>query len=167
MSPFHEQKPIPSQASVWIQRWALSLAVYQYCIVFKSTAAHGNADAMSRLLLPNSGKQEPPVPAETILLMEHLDRYPITALQIRQWTRRDSLLARVLHQVQEGWSEHCAEEDLRSFASRSTELSMEDGCLLWGNRVVVPPQRRKQILAELHSGHPGVSRMKSLAQMFV
>ena len=79
LSLFHEQRAIPSQASARIQRWVLSLAAYQYAIVFKSTANHGNADAMSRLPLPGSGEREPPVPAETILLMEHMDRSPVAA----------------------------------------------------------------------------------------
>ena len=47
------------------------------------------------------------------------------------------------------------------------ELSTQAGCLLWGNRVIVPPPGRQLILDELHAGHPGVSRMKSLARMFV
>ncbi len=32
---------------------------------------------------------------------------------------------------------------------------------------MVPPPGRAQVLKELHGGHPGVSRMKSLARMFV
>ena len=47
LSLFYEQRAIPSQASAQIQRWALSLAAYQYAIVFKLTANHGNADAIS------------------------------------------------------------------------------------------------------------------------
>ena len=164
---FHKQKAIPSQASAQIQCWVLALAAYQYQIVFKSTASHGNADATSCLPLLSGGELEPPVPTETILLMEHLDRSPITALQIKQWTGCDPLLATVIRQVQEGWPEHCTAEELRPFASRSTELSVHDGCSLWRNHVIAPLQGRKQILAELHSGHLGVSHMKSLAQMFV
>ena len=146
LSLFHEQRAIPSQASAQIQHWALSLAVYPYAILFKSTANHGNADAMSQLPLPGSGEREPPVPAETILLMEHMDRSPVAAHQIRQWTNRDPLLSRVVHQVQKGWPEHCAAEELKPFASRSTELSVQDGCLLWGIRVVVPPKARSKFL---------------------
>ena len=44
---------------------------------------------------------------------------------------------------------------------------MEDDCILWGSRVVVPPPGRSLILQELHEGHPGISRMKSLARMVV
>eukprot|EP00731_Ephydatia_muelleri_P000397 Em0001g397a len=48
-----------------------------------------------------------------------------------------------------------------------SELSVEDGCILWGSRVVVPPPGRVPIIKILHDGHPGVSRMKSLARSVV
>ena len=44
---------------------------------------------------------------------------------------------------------------------------MEDDCILWGNRVVVPAAGRARVMEELHTGHPGISRMKSLTQSFV
>ena len=38
----------------------------------------------------------------------------------------------------------------------------------FGVRVnIVPPPLRRSILCELHEGHPGTSRMKCLARMFV
>lgn len=50
-----------------------------------------------------------------------------------------SFPCRVLHLVREGWPQAVAEE-LWPFASRIAELSVQDGCLLWGNQVVVPSQ---------------------------
>ena len=38
---------------------------------------------------------------------------------------------------------------------------------MWGARVVVPPQGRNAVLQQLHEGHPGMTRMKSLARMYV
>ena len=38
---------------------------------------------------------------------------------------------------------------------------------MWGNRVVVPQAGRKKVMEQLHDGHPGTSRMKSLARSFV
>ena len=40
-------------------------------------------------------------------------------------------------------------------------------CILLGSRVIVPEAGRKAILEELHRGHQGMSRMKSLARMYV
>ena len=38
---------------------------------------------------------------------------------------------------------------------------------MWEHRVVVPPPGREHLLVELHEGHPGISRMKSLAGSIV
>lgn len=43
----NEHKPIPQMASVGVQRWALTLAAYEYLIVHKAGTAHANADALS------------------------------------------------------------------------------------------------------------------------
>ena len=163
---FDEGRAIPAQASARIQRWALTLAAYHYVLAFKTTAQNGNADAMSRLPLPEPAC-EPPIPAETVLLMEHMNMSPVTAVHIRRWTSCDPVLSRVLKMVQEGWPEPCQDKELQPFASRRAELSVQDGCILWGSKVVIPPPGRKQLLEELHMGHPGVGRMKSLARMFI
>jgi hypothetical protein len=49
---------------------------------------------------------------------------------------------------------------------RRYELSVEEGCLLWGNRVVVPQKGRK-VLEMLHEAHPGIVRMKGFARGYV
>ena len=50
---------------------------------------------------------------------------------------------------------------------RRDELSVEDSCLLWGRRVVIPDNLQKDILTELHECHPGMCRMKALARSYV
>ena len=44
---------------------------------------------------------------------------------------------------------------------------MEEGCLLWGIRVVVPQWLRAKLLDELHKEHPGIVRMKSVARSYM
>ena len=46
-------------------------------------------------------------------------------------------------------------------------VSVHDGCLLWGTKVVVPAPGRNKIANELHEAHPGITRMKALARSFV
>ena len=55
----------------------------------------------------------------------------------------------------------------RPYYSRRQELSVESNCLLWGNRVIIPPQGRKLILEELHVSHPGIECMKWLAKAYL
>ena len=44
---------------------------------------------------------------------------------------------------------------------------MQDGCLLFGSRVIVPPPGRDKVMTLLHEGHPGVVQMKGLARSYV
>ena len=159
-------KPTPIMASPRLQRWILLLSGYEFEIKYRPGSHNSNADAMSRLPVP-SKIQDPPVPGEIINLVEHLEGTPVTAKQIKLWTSRDVILAKVLNHVLYGWPEATQEEALKPFFNRKEELSVQDGCLLWGSRVIVPTQGRSLVLQELHQSHPGVSRMKALARMFV
>ena len=162
---FNHSKTLSPQTSARIQRWALTLASYEYTIACRKTEHHANADAMSRLPLPDT----PPttaVPPELVLMVEGLQEAPITAAQITHITKRDVLLAKVARCVLEGWPE-TPEDELRPFWMRRLELSVHDGCVVWGGRVVVPARYREHFLSELHGGHPGASRMKSLARGLV
>ena len=74
-------------------------------------------------------------PEETVLFLE-LDPKPVSATQIKAWTRCDPILAKVYQYTASGWPEEEVEEPLKPFASRKAELSLEDGVVLWGARVV-------------------------------
>ena len=61
-----------------------------------------------------------------------------------------------------GW-----EENLKPFYNRRLELSLFNGIIMLGTRVVVPTKFQGQILDEIHSGHLGVVKMKSVARTYV
>ena len=42
------------------------------------------------------------------------------------------------------------------------ELSIHDGCLMWGTTVIIPSVYHQALLEELHSAHSGVVRMKAV-----
>ena len=134
-------------------------------MTFRDTKAHANADALSRLPLhvETTTVETPP---ELVLLAEHLQDSPVTAKDIRAWTEKDPILSRVFQFLLQGWPSKC-NSDLDAFSANRSELSLYDGCILWGSRVVVPKQGHEAVLQELHDGHPGMSRMKSLARMYV
>ena len=103
---------------------------------------------------------------ELVLLLQNLGESSVTVNDIRKWTKRGPLLVQVLQFVEQGWPHKC-DSSLSPFSSRSTKLSVLDGCILWGSRVVVPPQGQPSVLQELHTAHPGMTRMKALARMYV
>ncbi|XP_058049000.1 uncharacterized protein K02A2.6-like, partial [Ahaetulla prasina] len=70
------------------------------------------------------------------------------------------------HADARGWPA-AAGERFKEFVKKKGELSVQGGCLLWGDRVVVPEKLRKKVLELLHEGHPGIVRMKGLARSYV
>ena len=163
---YGETKGIPQMASARIQRWALTLSAYDYTLRYKAGSTHQNADALSRLPV-NGSPETTPLPGDLVLLLEYIDSSPITTHDIEMWTKRDPVLSKVLQHVQGGWNDECDDETQRPYFRRRHELSTQDGILLWGSRIVVPPQGRNAILKQLHEGHPGMSRIKQVARSFV
>ena len=66
-----------------------------------------------------------------------------------------------------GWPDKQNEPEITHYFSKRHEITVEDGCLLRGIRVIIPKQLRERVLHELHKGHPGIVRMKSLARLHV
>ena len=61
LSLLNSKKAVPAQASARIQRWALTLAMYEYTLVLKNTNQHCYADG-----LPLKDTVDAPLPQETI-----------------------------------------------------------------------------------------------------
>ena len=57
---------------------------------------------------------------------------------VRLWTDQDPVIAKVKEWVLIGWPEKLQKEELCAYFHRKHEFNLEDGCLLWGSRVVVP-----------------------------
>ena len=163
---FGESREIPLLASSRIQRWALTLSAYQYSIKYKAGQFIGNADALSRLPRPQTTSSDC-LPGDLVHLVNHLSETAVNASQIRTWTDRDPTLSLVRKYLQSGWPQRNLAETFKPYKSRFQELSLLDGCVLWGARVIVPPPGRKLVLEELHETHPGVSKMKALARSYV
>ena len=155
------------------------MAGYDYSLVYKP-GRDNNADGLSRLSLErNSGSQllyEDELGWANLNVMEsdsvdimmmELDRAPVTAEEVKSWSRQDPVIAKVIDLVLTGWAEGKYSHDLKVFQLRKDELSVLDGCLLWGSRIVIPPEGQNRVLEQLHKCHPGISRMKSLTCSYV
>lgn len=91
-----------------------------------------------------------------------VDELPVDAKRIAQCTRKDSILTPIYHIRMD-----CEDESLQPYWNVWNELSVDDGCLLWGRRVIIPAVLEDRMLTEFHEGHPGMTRMKALARLFV
>ena len=166
---FSPDKNIPPMSSGRIQRWSLLLQAYKFTLRHRSGALLGTADALSRLPLMST-TDSTPVPADWVNLVNFLESSPVSSADIREHTRKDPKLAKVMRFCEIGWTTNAKtsqDSDLTPYVRRRDELSIQDGCVLWGSRVVVPPKLRSRLLEELHMGHSGSTRMKELARSYV
>lgn len=162
-----EDRAISATASARIQRWALTLANYRYTLEYCPGSRIPHADTLSRCPMKESVKEEDYL--DVVLSISILDATPVTAAKIAQATHNDPILSKVKRFILAGWSEddNCVAEELQPYSSRKAELSVQENCVLWGGRVVVPPSLRENILKLLHEGHPGIVKMKGLARSYV
>lgn len=153
-------------ASARIQRWALTLSAYSYSIRYKPGRSLANADTFSRLPRPVTAVGDK-LPGELVHLLNHISTTCLSSAAIKNWTSNDPVLLMVRRYLMTGWPADLTKEEFKPYKQRERELSILDGCVLWGSRVVVPPPGRKSVLQELHETHPGISKMKSLARNYV
>ena len=165
---FGESRQVPVMAASRIQRWALTLGAYDYVIQYRPRSKMCNADALSRLPLPEqpSNSQIPSL-GDVSFIMNHLSETLVTASQIKAWMDKDPILSRVHHFILHGWPTSVSDTSLQPYVQWRNELSAVNGCVLWGARVVIPPPGRSLVMKQLHDTHPGISRMKSLARSYI
>ena len=140
-----ETNATPTMASAWIQRWALTLGAYGYTIV-----TNRELSMLTQICLVISLFLQSPQKFPSRLLMSTI---PVTAYQVRNETSRDPVLSRVKDFVLHGWKE-VKDLAMKPYLQCQSKLSIQDGCLLWGNRVIVPPVARQQKYMRVILGSP-------------
>ena len=159
-------KSLPALAAERMQRWAMYLAGFNYEIRYRTSKENANADCFSRL--PDANAKPDGCEPENVSVC-HVEMLPTTHNELRNATRKDPVLSRVLRHTLDGWPKQLAAEDsdLKPFFKRRTEITIERGILMWGMRIIIPDKMQKSVLAELHEGHLGVVKMKAVARSFV
>lgn len=157
---------VPTLAAARLQRWALTLSAYRYDIAYRQGVHHTNVDALSRLPVQGS-ELEGKVMEYPVLFFAYLKNIPLTFKDIQKETMKDKILSKVVNLTLGGWPEKVDNEELKPYFTRRFELTIEQDCVVWGQRVIVPPVLRNNVLSLLHEQHPGMTRMKMLARSYV
>lgn len=124
ISLFDVKKPIPQMGSPRVQRWTVTLSAYEYNIVYKARKHHANADALTRLPVPDTVPENEIT--EQVLMMDILDDTLVNTTQITPWTAKDVILSQVHRYILKGWPAQ-TEAHFKSYQQRKVELSVMDG----------------------------------------
>ena len=162
---FHPEKAVPSMTAARLQRYALFLAGFEYKIEYKNKTEHCNADGLSRLPLQQKELEEMGVDSSEVFHANQFVSLPVTSEAVARETRGDPVLVRVHEPIVKGWSARVDGD--KPYYERRNELTVHQGCILCGMRVVIPNKLQDRVLKELHDGHMGVVKMKALSRSYV
>lgn len=160
------EKPL-HQVPLRLQRMRMTLQQYSFKLVGKSGKDIPVADALSRAFLKDTYPN----------LMEDHFFSQVYAVEVRGTqafsTRRQEQLAaetgkdvqlqQVIRAIQEGWSRETYPM-IKHYYQVRDELSVIDGIVFKGDRVVIPSSMRKEMLDIIHETHQGLVRSKQLAR---
>ena len=160
---FADTRQVPLMAASCIQCWSLLLSSYEYSIEYKPGDKLANTDALSRLPLPETSPQSSP-DMTVQFIINNLEENIVS--DIKAWTERNPILSRVYRCILHGWPDDIQDDEMKPYFNHRDELSVANGCILWGARVIISSPGRENILYQLHKSHPCINRMKSLARSY-
>ena len=115
------------------------------------------ADTLSRAHLPSCAQVESEF--ETINMMNYLPISEARLLQIQRETENDESLQALKAVIQQGWPEDksALPPVVSPYFNMRDEMSVQDGLIFKGERVVVPKAARGELLRRIHDSHLGVN----------
>ena len=164
------KKPLLS-APKRLQRMILRLQKYNLNVTYKKGAEMYIADTLSRAALPIAKDSETHCDSKEhifAMFLEELDQIEHDQWvpqikeprirQIRELTNRDETLQTLKSTILAGWPDvrDEAPANVRPYWNVRDELTVQDGVIYKGNRIVVLKALRAEMLTRIHSSHLGI-----------
>jgi transposase InsO family protein len=130
------------------------------------------ADALSRAPVSTSSVEDQSLQSETTayinLVVESIPATEKRLQEIRELQEKDPVCQKLAGFCRSGWPEkRTLSADLKPYFCVSAQLSIANGLLLRGKRIIVPPPLRKTLLGKLHSGHQGITKCRERARQSI
>ena len=154
MKPLH-------RAPKRLQGMLIRLQKYDLVVQYERGSRMFLADTLSRAYLPSGAQIESEF--ETINMMNYLPISEARLLQIQRETEQDESLQVLKAVIQHGWPENKSTLPLLA-SSYLDELSVQDGLIFKGERVVVPKAVRSGLRKSIHNSHLGVNGCLNIAR---
>ena len=158
-----------------LQRMLLRISAYDIRIVYKSGTSDElkTADTLSRASLKTT---EGPTAdhnfhvfateIENINLAENNDK---KIDKIKRKTQEDPVLQMLIGAIVQGWpsSSNAVPQDIRPYANVKDYLTVQNGVIFNGDRIVIPQSMRKEIIRDIHTAHSGIEACINTARQYV
>ncbi|KAL5491281.1 hypothetical protein EMCRGX_G016538 [Ephydatia muelleri] len=152
-----------------VQRFRLRLMRFKYTISHIPGKELVIANTLSRAPSNEVYQEEKEFRAEiqayVDLVVRNIPTSEPKMLEIKQAQQKDEICQKVIQYCQEGWPDKSlVKGEWKQFFHVASELSVEDGLLLRGNRIVIPMALRAPVLNRLHEGHLGINKCRDRAR---
>ena len=92
-----------------------------------------------------------------------ISNLPVSSTEIElihEETSKDPTLTLLRHYIHMGWPNDCRmlPQELHMFWNYREDLSMENGLITKGARLLIPSTLRKKVLEQIHDGHLGIEK---------
>lgn len=155
---------IPPVVVARLQRYMIRASIFNFDLKYRKGKENELADFGSRHPLP-----EPPDHNDLAEMKWSQINFVGTKQLNLQWiaeeTNKSDFLSQLYKWVMDGWPDDIDRAYKHWYKQRGL-LSIEQGCLLYNDRVWVPEQLTQLALKMLHEGHRGMSKMRVLAKQF-
>ena len=150
-------KPLLS-APVRLQSFMLELQPYDLEVKYAKVPV---GDALSRATLPDN---TPDIEPATINMIDFIAVSPEKYLKFQQCTANE--MSELQHMIKIGWPDTKEEtpHSIRDYWNDRDQLTVTDGIVYKGMRIVVPPSMRKEMLNKIHETHQGMNKCKQKAR---
>jgi hypothetical protein len=152
-----------------IQRFRMRLMRFKYVIEYTRGKNLVTADALSRAPVSEQQPDEKQRSEEDDLFIRQvIKNIPATEKrleEIRNESARDRVCQALHRYVKEGWPDSSPEDpELKMFWSVRSEITVQEGLLLFRDRLIIPEILRFDILERIHTGHQGIVKCRALAR---
>ena len=149
------QKPI-SLAPARLQRMLLRFSKYGVEVQYVGANRVLFADTLSRLVDQSNPRE---IPGLDVSIAQILKIDPTRLETLQEETKSDSTLKNLMNLIITGWPESMQDvpQQLHPYWCFRDELTVVDGLIMKGNRVVVPAALRSSTLDRLHDAHQGTT----------
>ena len=163
ISLFGKRKEINQTYANRIKRYALYFSNFDFVIEHIKGSDNVVADCLSRLPLQEVVDHEEHI--DSNIYFANLE-VPLDNMMVREETINDPVLKKIARFVQTQWPNRI-DEEIKAYHNRKLDLYVENDCLYYGDRIVIPSSMQDIVLTELHATHEGIVRTKSMARSYL
>ena len=155
-----------------VQRFRMRMMRFQFTISHVPGKDLTIADALSRAPVTTPSAADEALQQETTSyvdsVIQNLPASEKRLQEIKQHQEADGACRMIVEFCQSGWPEkNSLSPEVKPYFPVSAELTVENGLLLRGSRIVIPPPLRKTLLDRIHSSHQGITKCREMARQSI